>query len=205
MNQIAIFGFGSVGQQLAKLFHDAGKTIVIYSKDGQSGSDFYQSASFSDDLSGIDAVALAIPYTAVESVLSPLRDDLRGKIIIDCTNPLNEDWSPLPLGENNSAAEEIASSFPEATVIKAFNTIFADIMDKERHDRNGHAITAFIGGDDAKAKNEVMDLASASGFSALDVGPLKTARYLEAIAHLNIQIAIGQEGGTNAALIYHRG
>jgi hypothetical protein len=43
------------------------------------------------------------------------------------------------------------------------------------------------------------------GFAPVDAGPLRSARYLEAIAHLNIQIAVGQGGGTDAAFVYDRG
>jgi len=41
-------------------------------------------------------------------------------------------------------------------------------------------------------------------FSALIAGPMINARYLEAMAHLNIAIAVGQKGGTDAAFFYHQ-
>lgn len=43
------------------------------------------------------------------------------------------------------------------------------------------------------------------GFAPVDGGPLRSARYLEAIAHLNIQIAVGQSGGTDVAFLYGPG
>lgn len=54
------------------------------------------------------------------------------------------------------------------------------------------------------AKAATLNLAKMSGFAPLDVGPLQSARYLEAVAHLNIQIAVGQGEGTQAALLYHK-
>lgn len=68
--------------------------------------------------------------------------------------------------------------------------------------RPENRITAFLAGDDAPAKEVVAKLASDIGFAPLDTGPLLNARYLEAMAHLNIAIAVGQKGGTDAAFIY---
>jgi 8-hydroxy-5-deazaflavin:NADPH oxidoreductase len=68
--------------------------------------------------------------------------------------------------------------------------------------RDGQAITAFIAGDHDESKQKVMALATDIGYAPVDTGPLYTARYLESMAHLNIQIAINQGGGTNAAFVY---
>ena len=46
--------------------------------------------------------------------------------------------------------------------------------------------------------------ARSAGLAPLEVGPLAMARHLEAMAHLNIQIAVGMQGGTRGAFIYHR-
>ncbi|GAA6154040.1 NADPH-dependent F420 reductase [Pseudoteredinibacter isoporae] len=204
MNTISIYGFGSVGQKLAKLFSDAGRTVIICSKDGSSGREEYQTASFAEGAKLADAVALAIPFTAAQELLIKHADELTGTTIIECTNPLNEDWSPLLLGENTSGAEEIANALPNAKVVKAFNTIFADVMPKERHDRAGQAITAFVCGSDDHSKNDVLKLVVDCGFAPVNAGSLKSARYLEAMAHLNIEIAVGQGGSTNAAFLYHQ-
>jgi predicted dinucleotide-binding enzyme len=63
-------------------------------------------------------------------------------------------------------------------------------------------VTAFIAGDDASACEAVAHVASSSGFAPTVTGRLRNARYLEAIAHLNIAIAVGQGGGTDAAFLF---
>jgi predicted dinucleotide-binding enzyme len=165
----------------------------------------YVVGSFSDVAEKVELLALAIPYHASLDVLKNLAPKLAGKIIIDNTNPLNADWSPLLLGQENSAGEEIQRLLPESFVIKAFNTIFADVMQKEAHNRSGQSITAFIAGNDDTAKIKVIELTQACGFTPLNVGDITSARYLEAMAHLNIRIAVGLQGGTNAAFLYHQG
>lgn len=55
------------------------------------------------------------------------------------------------------------------------------------------------------AVDRVAQVANHIGFDAVVVGPLRLARYLEAIAHLNIAIALGMGGGTQAAFKFDRG
>jgi 8-hydroxy-5-deazaflavin:NADPH oxidoreductase len=198
--KIAILGFGNVGKQFAHLFGKAGHEIVIGVRSASSQELPYPSATFKEATEEADIVAIAIPFTACAEVLPKLSEVMKEKIVIDSTNPLNADWSPKLLGQENSASEEISRLLPEAYVIKAFNTIFADVMNSPV--RDGQAITAFIAGDNDTAKQKIIALASEIGYVPIDTGLLYTARYLESMAHLNIQIAVGQGGGTNAAFVY---
>lgn len=204
MKHIAIIGFGNVGKNLAQLFTAAGCQVTICLREGTSNEIGYPTATMEEGVTAADIIALALPYTAVQEALTPLKLQLKNKILIDCTNPLNEDWSPLLLESQTSAAEQIAAWFPLAKVVKAFNTIFADVMAPEHHNRGGLNITAFVASDDLKAKQEVLTLSAKMGFAPLDVGDLSSARYLEAMAHLNIRIAAELGGGTQAAFIYHQ-
>jgi len=198
--KIAILGFGNVGKQFAKLFNKAGYEVVIGLRSVSTQALPYTCTTFKEAAQVADVIAIAIPFTACADVLPELAEVTKGKIVIDSTNPLNADWSPKLLGQENSASEEISRLLPEAYVVKAFNTIFADVMNEPVKD--GRVITAFIAGDNDEAKQKIIALASDIGYAPIDIGCLYTARYLESMAHLNIQIAIGQGGGTNAAFIY---
>ena len=198
--KIAILGFGNVGKQFANLFSKAGHEIVIGLRSTPNQELPYPSATFKEAAAVADMIAIAIPFAACLDILPELVEVTKGKTVIDSTNPLNADWSPKLLGQENSASEEISRLLPEAHVVKAFNTIFADVMNEPMKD--GQAITAFIAGDNSEAKQKVIALASDIGYAPVDTGSLYTARYLESMAHLNIQIAVNQGGGTNAAFIY---
>jgi 8-hydroxy-5-deazaflavin:NADPH oxidoreductase len=198
--KIAILGFGNVGKQFAKVFSKAGHEIIIGLRSVSNQELPYPSAAFKPAAAAADIIAIAIPYIACTDILPELAEVTKGKVVIDSTNPLNADWSPKLLGQENSASEEISRILPEAYVVKAFNTIFADVMDEPV--KEGQAITAFIAGDNDSAKQKIITLASEIGYAPIDTGLLYTARYLESMAHLNIQIAVGQGGGTNAAFIY---
>jgi predicted dinucleotide-binding enzyme len=156
--KIAILGFGNVGKQFAHLFSKAGHEVVIGVRSASSQELPYPSATFKEATEGADIVAIAIPFTACVEVLPKLSEVMKKKIVIDSTNPLNADWSPKLLGQENSASEEICRLLPEAYVIKAFNTIFADVMNSPV--RDGQAITTFIAGDNNEAKQKVIALAS---------------------------------------------
>ena len=198
--KIAILGFGNVGKQFANLFSKAGHEIIIGLRSSSNSVLPYPSATFKEAAEVAEVVAIALPFDACAAVLPELAEVTQRKIVIDSTNPLNADWSPKLLGQENSASEEISRLLPEAYVIKAFNTIFADVMHQPV--KGGQAITAFIAGDNATAKQKVIALATEVGYAPVDTGLLYTARYLESMAHLNIEIAVGQGGGTNAAFVY---
>jgi 8-hydroxy-5-deazaflavin:NADPH oxidoreductase len=198
--KIAILGFGNVGKQFATLFSRAGHDVIIGLRSFSNQESPYPITKFKEAAASAEVIAIAIPFTACAEVLPELAEVTEGKIVIDSTNPLNNDWSPLMLGQNNSASEEITRFLPGADVVKAFNTIFADVMNEPLQD--GQAITAFIAGDKDEAKQTVIALARDIGYAPIDTGLLYTARYLENMAHLNIQIAVAQGGGTKAAFIY---
>ncbi|MEO1661157.1 MAG: NAD(P)-binding domain-containing protein [Pseudomonadota bacterium] len=197
--KIGILGAGSVARALANLISAAGHETLV-SERTPSGD----AVSFAEAAQSGEIIIIAVPYTATESMLPSLANALEGKIVVDATNPLNDDWSPKILGAETSAAEEIARLLPGAHIVKAFNTVFADIMKSDKLNRLGVPVTGFIAGDDIGARAQIAGLIKAMGLAPVETGPLATARYLEALAHLNIAIAVGQSGGTDAAFLYHQ-
>jgi 8-hydroxy-5-deazaflavin:NADPH oxidoreductase len=198
---IGIIGSGSVGSALDGLFRAAGHAVRVGSRAPTAAR---ATVSVLDAVNRSEVVILAIPFDAAQAALPALAPALRGKVVVDATNPLHPDWSPKLLGQQHSAGEEMARLLPGAKVVKAFNTIFADVMTKDRLSRGGQRASAFIASDDQNAAETVAALATSAGFAPIKVGPLSMSRHLEAMAHLNIGIAVGQQGGTNAAFVYHQ-
>ncbi|MEM8837788.1 MAG: NAD(P)-binding domain-containing protein [Pseudomonadota bacterium] len=196
--KIGIIGTGTVATRLQLLFSNAGHDVVLGSRTPEVAQVSYEKACTDKDV-----IVLAIPFTAVEALLAELADVIGSTVVVDATNPLNDDWSPYLMGDENSAGETIQALLPDAKIVKALNTIFADIMTADGLSRNGQSATAFIAGDDDHAIGRVSELARSIGLHPIQTGPLKNSRYLEAMAHLNIAIAVGQGGGTDAAFIYH--
>ncbi|MEL6371660.1 MAG: NAD(P)-binding domain-containing protein [Pseudomonadota bacterium] len=197
--KIGILGAGSVGRALAGLIRAAGHEPLISERTPSGDTVNFEEAAQSGEI-----VVIAVPYNATEVLLPSLASTLAGKTVVDATNPLNDDWSPKVLGAETSAAEEIAKLLPGTHIVKAFNTVFADIMTPEKLTRLGVRVTGFIASDHDSARRQVADLAKGMGLAPVETGPLATARYLEAMAHLNIAIAVRQSGGTDAAFLYHQ-
>jgi 8-hydroxy-5-deazaflavin:NADPH oxidoreductase len=193
---ISFTGAGKVATGLGNLFSNAGHAV----KYGvQNPAD--NQLSVSDAISFGEVICFAIPFSAMNEVLTANKEALKGKIVADITNPVNAaGWSPLYLGED-SGGEQTARLLPESRVVKAFNTIFADVMKPGKQIFENQKLTAFIASDDAAAANTVKKLADDAGFSGFIAGDIKNARYLEGMAHLNIAMASGG-GGTDAGFAY---
>jgi predicted dinucleotide-binding enzyme len=144
-----------------------------------------------------DLVILAVPYG---SALALAEDPavcaaLLGKTVIDITNPLAPDYMSLTVGHTSSAGEEIARRLPGAKVVKAFNTIFADVL-KLRAAGCQVADTVLVASDHEDASHTVMALVKTFGLDAVDAGPLSNARYLEPMVEQLIQLAYGKGRGS---------
>ena len=124
--------------------------------------------------------------------------DLKGKVVVDITNPLTADYTGLTIGHSSSAAEEIQKAFPGAKVVKAFNTVFAQVV--AGGPKLADAIVpVYFAGDDATAKETVKALIQSMGCAPVDAGGLHPARYLEPLAALNIYFGYGAGRGTAIA------
>ena len=109
------------------------------------------------------------------------------------TNAVTDDFG-LAIGFSTSAAEEVQKMLPKARVVKAFNTVFAANQNTGRI--GDEKLTLFVAGDEVKAKETVMQLGRDIGFDPLDAGPLKSARYLEPMATLLMNLAFTLGMGT---------
>jgi NADPH-dependent F420 reductase len=201
---IAIFGIGNMASGLATLFAKAGHQVTLAARDDAKAQSVaadlgngIAAASFADAAAGSETVVLAVPFDAAADVVAAA-GGLAGKVVIDISNPMTADFSGLSLGFTTSAAEEIQKSAPAAKVVKAFNTIFASVLQNSGK-VSGEATTVFVASDDAEARKSVAALAASAGFHALEAGGLAVARYLEPVAALNIALGYGLGHGTDIA------
>lgn len=202
--KIAIIGTGNVGSALGKGWVSQGHTVVFGTRQPERGKvqDLLAKVGGGSTAVPIPAaieqseiVVLATPWNAVSDVAHAV-SDWQGKIVIDATNPIAPGLQ-LAMGHTTSAAEQLATFLPGASVVKAFNTTGAENMADPLY--NGEPITMFICGDDANAKAMVTELAESLGFDVADVGSLETARLIEPLALVWINLAMKQGFGRNIA------
>lgn len=208
---IGIIGSGKIGSGLGRLWAAKGHSVLFsFSRDQKKLDHLAKSnpnakaGTPAEAVSSSDIILLSVGYGMIREALAqagPIRD----KIIIDCTNPVKPDLSGLSVGLTTSAAEEIADLVPGARVVKAFNTVFAEVFHSETRLYGSRMPSMFYCGDDSGAKATVSRLIRETGFNPIDAGPLKSARYLEPLAMLMIQLGHVQGMGTNIALsLIHR-
>ena len=209
--KLATIGSGNIGKSIGAWASKAGYEVIFSAKNephaqeaAKAAGNNAKSASVRAAVESADIVLLAVPYGAVKEVLSEVGPLLKGKVLIDATNALTADYSNLLLGFTTSAAEEIAKLVPEAKVVKAFNTVFAQVYASQNPKIKGNTISVFYAGDDKDAKTKVADLVKKMGFDALDAGPLKAARNLEPMALMNITLGYGLGHGTSSGFSFIR-
>jgi predicted dinucleotide-binding enzyme len=201
---ITILGAGNMGSALAKQLTRAGHTVRITARDLNkakavaAANPGTTAAAANEALAGSEVVILATGYADAVPALRSL-GSLDGKVVIDISNPLTADYSGLSVSGDTSAAEEIAKAIPKAEVVKAFNTLFAQVLAEGAPFANGQAVPAFYASDSERAKETTKALIESIGFQPVDAGPLKNARYLEPLAGLNIYFGYGAGKGTNIA------
>lgn len=150
-----------------------------------------------------EAVILAVPYAAIRDTVKAIGPDaLDGKVLVDSTNAIGA--AGLAVGFETSGAEELQRLVPAASVVKAFNTVFAGLM--ATGTTGDERISLFVAGDDESAKRTVMDLGADIGFDPVDAGPLSSSRYLEPMGMEMIHLAFGPtKMGPTVALRLLRG
>ena len=189
MTTVAILGQGNMGKGLeARL--EGKVTLTRGAREPQGGQ-----LSYADAVKDADIVVLALPYDAALATIKSL--DLRGKTVVDMTNPVTPDYSGLRMGHTTSAAEELQQAAPDANVVKAFNTIFSSLFAASPAETAN--VPIFIAGDDEGAVNAVAELAKAAGFGVEKAGKLDGARLLEPVGMLNIRLGFGLGQGTSIA------
>jgi predicted dinucleotide-binding enzyme len=184
MGTIGIIGAGRLGQAFARLALRADRKVVIANSRGPeslapvvAALGTGASAGTVGEAAASTLVVIAVPWASVPEAVSALAWD--GEIVIDATNAfLFPDMKPADLNGRTSS-EIVAELVPGARVVKAANTLGAELLGADPHDAGGRRVL-FVSGDDDAAKAEVAKLFEAAGFFAIDLGDLATGGPLQA-------------------------
>jgi predicted dinucleotide-binding enzyme len=202
--KVTVIGAGNMGSAFVKQLVRAGHQVSVTARNSAKAAQVAaanpgaKAVGVSGAVVGADAVVLATGYADALGALRAV-GDLQGKVVIDITNPLTADFMGLTVGHSTSAAEEIARAVPGVEVVKAFNTVFAQVLADGADFGGGRKVAVFVASDSARAKRTATELAESIGFEVIDSGGLKNARYLEPVAGLNIYLGYGAGLGTSIA------
>lgn len=203
--RIATVGTGKMGSGLARRLIQASQRVAIASRDPEKAAALAVALGNGaiqcrlDEVRALaEIIVLAVPYEAMSETLQAL-GDLKGKILVDISNPVTPDYMALVIGHSTSAAEEIQKLAPGARVVKAFNTIFAELFDSPA---DAAPVQVFYTADDRDTGERVASLITQAGFAPVHAGPLRNARYLEPVGELNIHFGYALGWGTKVAPVW---
>ena len=198
---VGILGTGDVGKALGKGFVALGHDVKMGARNASNekavawAREMGEKASvgtFADAASFGEIVVLATLGVANESALKMAGPDkLRGKVLIDATNPLDFSGGMPPklaVSGNDSAGERVQRLLPDAHVVKAFNTVGNPFMFRPVFP--GGPPDMFIAGNSDDAKKKVTGILKDFGWGVVDVGGIESSRYLEAMCMVWVLSAI---------------
>jgi 8-hydroxy-5-deazaflavin:NADPH oxidoreductase len=183
-------GTGKLGLAFAVRLVTAGYSVSIGSRDAAKAIEAAKSISEQiigttnrEAAASCDMAFVSVPYSGHRALLEPLRNELRNKIVVDATVPIDpENLFHIKTDSGKSAAEETMDIIPEASIFAAFQTISHRILRKPgvKHD------VLVAGG--RRRKSDVIDLIRSIELNPIDAGPIEVAGHLERMTVLLLSI-----------------
>ncbi|XP_046864174.1 metalloreductase STEAP4-like isoform X2 [Xenia sp. Carnegie-2017] len=172
---ITVLGTGDFGRALTRRLLLAGYDVIMGSRNPtkrqrSSHLSSFKILSLKEALEHSDVIFLAIPQNGYDSMMKSCGVLLNGKIVVDVSNRTENKFNGI------SNAEYLSSLIPKARVVKGFNVISAWALEQDIY---GGSRTVFICGDEAEAKEKVMQISRAMQFIPFDQGSLQVAQAIE--------------------------
>ncbi|SRR5579883_566616 len=209
--RIGIIGAGNMGAALGKIWAKAGHHIIFsYSRNenklrqlAASAGETARAGTPQEAVAHSDVILFAVWVSSLEDIIQALRP-LNNKIVITCVSGLQPDFTGQTIGLATdlkiSVAETIQQFAPNAKVVEAFNTTFAEIIASDSRQFGSDFPSVFYCGDDVEAKQVVAGLIEECGYQAVDAGNLIVARTLETLATAWVQFAVSSQLFPNLGL-----
>jgi 8-hydroxy-5-deazaflavin:NADPH oxidoreductase len=201
MSSVSIIGSGNMASAIGALAVKGGNAVEVIGRDAVKAAALAKAlghgatAGTWGGAPAGDIVILAVLFDSAVPVVIEYGDALANKIIVDITNPFNASASGLAVPHDTSVAQMIAGAAPaSAHVVKAFNTLFRDVL------AAGGPLDVFMAGDDAQAKASVSAFIESLGLRPQDTGGLNMAHWLEGAGLLSVGVGRNGLGDFNFSL-----
>ena len=182
-------GTGPQGRGLARRFAASGLPVVLGSRSALRAQEVaaglgpgVRGADNAGAAAAGDVVVVAVPWDGHRALLTELAPALRGKVVVDCVNPLGFDrQGAFALAvEEGSAAQQAAALLPGSRVVAAFHHVSAVLLDDPAVERVETDVLVL--GNDREATDLVQELASVvPGMRGVYGGRLRNASQVEAL------------------------
>jgi 8-hydroxy-5-deazaflavin:NADPH oxidoreductase len=181
VKSVGVIGAGAVGQAIGRRCVATGIPVRLSNSRGpDSLSDVIEELGHGAEAATVqqaadaDLVVLAVPFVKVPDVVGEIAD-WTGRVVVDATNQFAQS-EPTYAGRvdlgDETGSEWVARHLPGATVIKAFNAMFASYIAPDPRHHDGRQVL-FYAGDDAEVNAEFEEFADTLGFAPVYVGDLR--------------------------------
>jgi predicted dinucleotide-binding enzyme len=195
--KIGMLGTGAVGQTVGTRLVAMGHDVMMGARaaDNEKVLGFAQrtggkAGTFAEAAAHGDMVINGTRGDTSLAMLSGLAAELRGKILLDVSNPLDfsQGFPPhLTVSNTDSLAEQIQRALPDTFVIKSLNTVNCAVMIEPSRVPGHHSV--FVSGHDRHAQGRVMDFLRSLGWvSIIDLGDITSARAAEQLLPLWVRL-----------------
>ena len=175
--RVGVIGSGRIGGTVASLLARAGHDVRIANSRGPASlrdlaAERLTPTTIEAAAAHGEVVLVATPLTAYDALP---RDALAGTVVVDAGNyyPSRDGQIPPLDDDTTTSTEWLAAKLPGARVVKAFNTVYWEVLrDKGDPDAGDDRLVVLVAGDDADAKQQVERLIEDVGFAPLDQGGL---------------------------------
>jgi 8-hydroxy-5-deazaflavin:NADPH oxidoreductase len=174
--RIGVLGTGVVGRTIAGKLRELGHDVLVGSRTAREDAVPFADAAAHGEL----VFNCTNGNASLEALNAAGAENFAGKVLVDVSNAIDASRGrPFVIGValDDSLGEQIQRAFPEARVVKALNTVNADVMVNPASVPGEHDL--FICGDNADAKAQVVGLLQGFGWPAeriVDLGDITAAR-----------------------------
>lgn len=151
------------------------------------------------DLFNAEILIHTLWYKDVLVFVSKYKEELKNKILVDISNPFNEDFDDFVIGYDTSSAEQIQQLIPETDVVGAFKNTYWVVFDNPEF--GGIKSDIYVTSNDENARLKIMNLLKVTPFRIFDAGVLKNNRTIERMTLLEKELAT--KAGNHPRVSFH--
>ncbi len=188
IKKIGIVGSGNIGGNLGILLGKAGYEIFYSSRHPETLKDLVKTTGpkaragkIAEAIAFGDVIVLSLPMKAFTELDAETKDALKGKIVIDTSNPYPERDGVIAeeaRREPGGTGSFVARLLPGARIVRAFNTVYFEDL-KKTINKDGKTIGIPIASDDQEGLEAAVELAERAGFDPVVVGSLSKSKMFD--------------------------
>ncbi|SDM31370.1 NADPH-dependent F420 reductase [Pedobacter antarcticus] len=199
--KVAVIGLGNIGKALANNLLKGNREIIVASKNfedavafASNAGDLAEALQIEEAVKSADIIIPTVWFNVGQEFVQQYANDLKGKIIIDVSNPIAQDENggfKKIIAENQSSGQIMHDLVSDnAKLVKTFGTLGVESLTNAAHQQPANAM--FYATDHNEVSNTIEILINDAGFEALSIGGIDQSIRMEVFGDLHEFGAIGK-------------